>query len=54
MNLQIFDCTQNIKDIISNSNLPISVIYLIIKDIYQEINQLYEQQIIKEQQIKEE
>ena len=54
MNLQIFNCTQNIKDIISNSNLPIGVIYFIIKDIYQEITQLYEQQVIKEQQVKEE
>lgn len=49
MNLQIFNLIQNIKDILANSNLPIGVVYYILKDIYKEIEQLYQQQILIEQ-----
>ena len=50
MNLQIFDLIQNIRNTLTNSNLPIGVVYYIIKDVYNEIEQLYQQQVLIEQQ----
>lgn len=50
MNLQIFNLHQEIKYLLSNSNLPIAVVYYVLKSIYNEIEQLYQQQILLEQE----
>ena len=50
MNLQIFNLIQDIKNILNNSNLPVGVIYYILTNICNEIEQLYQQQVLLEQQ----
>lgn len=50
MNLQILIFKQQITDLISKSNLPIGVVQLILKDILNDINILYQNQIQIEQQ----
>lgn len=47
-NLKIDVFRQQLLQIISNSNLPVSVIVYIIKDIYNEINDLYKQAVMNE------
>lgn len=47
-NLKIDVFRQQLLQIISNSNLPVSVIVYIIKDIYNEINDLYRQAVMNE------
>lgn len=47
-NLKIDVFRQQLLQIISNSNLPVSVVVYIIKDIYNEINDLYKQAVMNE------
>lgn len=49
LNFQINNVYQNIINIIQNSDLPIGVMYFIVKSIYQEIEKLYLQQVMIEQ-----
>lgn len=39
---------KNIANVISNSQLPISVLYYVIKDIYRDIEQIYNETLEKE------
>ncbi len=49
LNFQINNVHQNIVNTIQNSDLPIGVMYFIIKSVYQEIEKLYLQQVMTEQ-----
>ena len=48
MNLQIYNTTQELSNVINNSNLPVGVVYYIIKDLYAQVAELYEQQVTQE------
>lgn len=48
MNLQIYELVQNLSNLINNSQLPIGIVYYIIKDIYQQMQELYNQQVTNE------
>ena len=49
-NIKIHNLHQNIMQDIATVNLPVGTVYYILKDIYQEIEQLYQQQVLIEQQ----
>ena len=53
-NLQIQDTHNAVSNILSNSNLPIGIVYYIVKDIYNDLEYLYQQQILIEQQDQQE
>lgn len=48
LNLQTNNIYQKIIEIIQNSDLPIGIMYFIIKSVYQEIEKLYLQQVMAE------
>ena len=50
MNLQILIFKQQVMNLISKSDLPIGVVQLILKDMLNEINILYQNQVQIEQQ----
>lgn len=52
--LMLNNLKQQIVNLIGESRLPIDAVYFILKDIYIEIETLYQQEIIKEQQQKNE
>lgn len=54
MNLKIEALKQQLIQIIGSSNLPVGVILYLLKDLYTEIELLYQEQIqIEEQQLKQ-
>lgn len=53
-NKKIFILEYTIQKLIEQSNLPVGVVYLILKDIFQPIKQLYFQQAEKEFQQQQE
>lgn len=56
VNLQIDKLKEQLTDIINNAHLPVGVIKFIIKDLYNEIEDIYERAVAQEkaQQSKEE
>lgn len=48
LNLQTNNIYQKIIEIIQNSDLPIGIMYFIVKSVYQEIEKLYLQQVMAE------
>ncbi len=54
MNLQIYELVQNLSNLINNSHLPIGMVYYIIKDVYQQVQELYNQQIANEYNVQQE
>jgi len=48
-NLDIQTCVNNLQNVITQSKLPVGVIYLIVQNLYNEVAQLYKEQLMVEQ-----
>ena len=48
-NLDIQTCVDNLQNVVVQSKLPVGVIYLIVQNLYNEVAQLYQEQLIVEQ-----
>jgi len=48
MNLQIYQLSNQIKELVSSFDLPVGIVYYIVKDLYEEIETLYFQQVENE------
>ena len=51
--LMLNNLKQQIADLVNKSQLPVDAVYFLFKDLYIEIENLYRQEIIKEQQQKQ-
>lgn len=52
-NLKIINLKQNIVNIIGDSELPVGVVYYILKDLFDDITNAYQQSLIIEQGLSE-
>lgn len=50
--LVLRDFRKKCEDIINNSGLPIDAVYYILKDIFEEVTNIYNQEMIKEDENK--
>lgn len=52
--LVLRDFRKKCEDVINNSGLPIDAVYYVLKDVFEEITNIYNQEMMKEEKEKEE